>query len=94
MTKKLTLSVEQQTIERAKAYAELEGRSLSNMVEQYLRSLVRHKTQGDNLDTERKNINPKILALWGSVKAPDGVGKNEEIDYKGILGKALEAKHL
>lgn len=40
MTTKLTLTVEKTTIEKAKNYAKNTGRSLSEMVEKYLESIV------------------------------------------------------
>lgn len=39
MTTKLTLTVEKEVIERAKSYAKHSGRSLSELIEQYLRAV-------------------------------------------------------
>jgi len=40
MSAKLTLSIEEEVIEIAKQYAKKQGRSLSNIVEEYLKSIA------------------------------------------------------
>jgi len=40
MSTKLTLSVDKKVIDKAKEYARSNGRSLSNIIEEYLKSLV------------------------------------------------------
>jgi predicted HicB family RNase H-like nuclease len=49
MTTKLTLTVEKDVIERAKSYAKVSGKSLSELIEQYLETL-----------TQENNTQPKI----------------------------------
>jgi len=44
MTTKLTLTVEKDVIERAKFYAKHSGRSLSELIEQYLDSLTQENS--------------------------------------------------
>lgn len=39
MNTKLTLSIEEQVIKSAKEYAKAQGRSLSNIVEEYIKSV-------------------------------------------------------
>ena len=43
MTTKLTLTMDKSVIERAKKYAKREERSLSNLVENYLKALTYEK---------------------------------------------------
>ena len=43
MNTKLTLSIEERVIQQAKEYAKKNGRSLSNIVEEYLKSLAKIK---------------------------------------------------
>ena len=80
MTKKLTLTVEQQIIEQAKSYANKKGRSLSDLIESYLRALVRKEEKEQELSNE-------IKKLMGSVKLP------KEFDYKKELTKSLTEKY-
>ncbi len=40
MTTKLTLTIEQDVIKTAKIYAQKKGRSLSDLIENYLKTLV------------------------------------------------------
>ncbi len=80
MTTKLTLTVEKDIIELAKAYANKKGRSLSDLIENYLKSLVQK-------DTTQNTLSPNVKKLLGSVKAPKG------FDYKKELGIALSKKY-
>ncbi len=84
MSTKLTLTVDKAIIEAAKKYAKSNGRSLSNIIEEYLKSLVQNKT--DNSDFE---ISPLVQSLWGSVKPLP-----ESMDYKEILAEELTKKYL
>jgi len=84
MQTKLTLTVEQDVIQSAKEYAKNNDRSLSNIVEEYLKSLSNFKSK------DKKTKFSKIVReLKGSVKDPD---KNKS--YKEILQDALIEKHL
>jgi hypothetical protein len=80
MTKKLTLTVEQQIIEQAKSYANKKGRSLSDLIESYLRALVRK-------EEKEQELSPEIKKLMGSVKLP------KEFNYKKELTKSLTEKY-
>lgn len=81
MTTKLTLTIEELVIESAKKYARKKGKSLSELVENYLKSVS--NKEGD--DEER--ISPKILKLRGVIKLP------RDYNYKEDLGKALVKKY-
>jgi len=82
MNTKLTLTIEQTIIEKAKKYANGKGRSLSNLVENYLKAI----TKEDNI--ENNDLTPIVKSLKGTFKAP------KNIDYKKELSKKLTEKYL
>ena len=82
MNTKLTLTIEQQIIAKAKKYAKKKGRSLSDIVENYLKAITREK------DDSEIEITPLVKSLNGSFKAPSG------FDYKKELEKGLSDKYL
>jgi hypothetical protein len=82
MTTKLTLTIDQQVIIKAKHYAKSEGRSLSNIVENYLRAISVEKANND------MEIAPITKSLKGSFKQP------HDFDYKNQLDKQLTEKYL
>ncbi|NUQ24725.1 MAG: hypothetical protein HUU34_12300 [Saprospiraceae bacterium] len=84
MSNKLTLHIESHIIEEAKAYAKLTGRSLSDIVEEYLKSLSIAKSA-----KVEEDIDPLVKSLWGSVKLP-----KEEKSYKELLQDALIEKYI
>jgi hypothetical protein len=73
MTTKLTLTVEKEVIEMAKIYARKNGRSLSDLIENYLKALV----QKQELENE---LSPMTKKLLGSVKAPKNFNYKKEIE--------------
>ena len=80
MTTKLTLTVEKSVIERAKSYAKNTGRSLSEIIENYLTTLT---NENDN-----DQLSPKLKKIVGIITLP------EDFDEKAALRSALEKKHL
>jgi len=82
MNTKLTLTIEQAIIEKAKAYAKEKGRSLSDIIENYLKAITKEQT-----DSEIK-ITPIVKSLKGAFKAP------LSFDYEKELTKALKDKYL
>ncbi len=82
MNTKLTLTIEQSIIERAKKYARQRGRSLSDIIENYLKVVTKDTTEADI------EITPLTKALRGSFKAP------VDFDYKKELTKGLSEKYL
>lgn len=80
MTTKLTLTVEKDIIELAKSYASKKGRSLSDLIENYLKTLVQK-------DNDKNDLSPNVKKLLGSVKAPSN------FDYKKELENALSKKY-
>ena len=82
MNTKLTLTIEQDVISKAKKYAKEKNRSLSNIIENYLKSLTKEEAK-----TEVK-LSPLVKSLKGSFKMP------ADFDYKKELRKGLEEKYL
>lgn len=83
MNTKLTLTIEKEIIERAKNYAKDKNRSLSDIIENYLKTLT---------DKERKEkdtkLHPMVASLRGSFKMP------KNMDYEKELKNRLEEKYL
>jgi uncharacterized protein (DUF3820 family) len=82
MNTKLTLTIDDTIIERAKSYAKDKGRSLSDLIENYLNAITREQQKSDI------EITPIVKSLKGSFKAPEG------FDYKKELVKGLSEKYL
>lgn len=80
MTTKLTLTIEQDVIKTAKSYAQNKGRSLSELIENYLKTLVSKEKNKDELS-------PRVKRLVGAVKLP------KDFDYKKELENAIAKKH-
>ena len=81
MTTKLTLTVEETVIKKAKLYAKHTGRSLSELIENYLETLTE-----DNKNNEQ--LSSKLKKIAGIVKLP------ADFDEKKELSAYLENKHL
>jgi hypothetical protein len=79
MSKKLTLSVEEDLIRFAHTYSEQTGISISSIFEQYLQKLRE--------TTMNQNLNPLLKALYGSFK------KNP-IPSKSDLKKYFHEKNI
>lgn len=82
MNTKLTLTIEQTIIEKAKKYANNKGRSLSDIIENYLKVITKED------DDEKTELTPIVKSLKGAFKAP------EDFDYKKQLTKRLKEKYL
>ncbi|HRG58029.1 MAG TPA: DUF6364 family protein [Bacteroidia bacterium] len=81
MTTKLTITIDHSVIATAKKYAKNQGKSLSAIIENYLKSIsTKEKTD--------EKISPKILKLMGSLSLP------EDFDYKKELSENLSKKYL
>ena len=81
MNTKLTLTIEQSLINKAKRYAKGKGRSLSDIVENYLKVITKEE------NTNVIDPTPIASSLRGSFKAPI------DIEYKKELSKALSKKY-
>lgn len=82
MITKLTLTIEKSVIQKAKKYAKKRERSLSDIIENYLKAITE-----DEL-SEEIEITPLVKSLKGSFKAPI------DFDYKKELTNALSDKYL
>lgn len=82
MQSKLTISLDKELIEEAKAFAKQKGRSLSAMIESYLKVVVENESPSDN------KLSPTLKKLKGSVNLPD-----EGFDYKREIQKTLSKKY-
>ena len=81
MNTKLTLTIEQTIIEKAKSYAKETGRSLSSIIENYLKAITTaHKIE--------EEISPLVKSLRGSFKV------SEPFNYKDELTERLSEKYL
>ncbi len=80
MTTKLTLTIEDKVISSAKKYAQKKGKSLSHLVENYLKAI-------SVKETVNPSISPKVSKLMGIIKLPD------DFDYKAELTNALFKKY-
>ncbi|RTE55316.1 hypothetical protein EHW67_01745 [Arenibacter aquaticus] len=83
MNTKLTLTIEREIIERAKKYAKEKNRSLSDIIENYLKILTKEEQ-----NHKSKKLNPVVESLKGSFKMP------KNMDYKKELKDRLEKKYL
>lgn len=80
MNTKLTLTIEEAVVVRAKQYAKMQGRSLSDLIENYLKAITQ-------AEAKTSRTTPITDALRGSIKDP-GVK-----DYKSLLTEELEKKY-
>jgi hypothetical protein len=77
MPVKLTLSVEKNVIERAKRFSRRQHKSLSKLVEGYLRELT-------SVPSGREDISPKVAALSGVIP-PGAIRGERRGDYSDFL---------
>jgi hypothetical protein len=82
MDTKLTLNIDKDIARRAKSYAKNEGRSLSDLVENYLKLLTK------NASIEESEFTPRVKSLLGCVNLPD------DFDYKKEISEYLTKKYL
>lgn len=82
MNTKLTLTIEQSVIEKAKIYAKEKERSLSDLIENYLKALTNDTAQNEI------ELTPIVKSLKGSFNAP------KSSDYKKDLVDRLSEKYL
>jgi hypothetical protein len=80
MTTKLTLSIDDQVIDAAKKYAKVKGKSLSGLVENYLKSIT-------STHYAASGISPRVQKLMGSIQLP------KHFDYKSEIKIAIGKKY-
>jgi hypothetical protein len=81
MTTKLTLTIDDSVIHSAKKYAAANKRSVSDMVENYLKTLTTNKIEEDS-------IAPEVRKLRGILKV------SKDFDYKKELQNEIIKKHM
>ena len=82
MDKKLTLSLNQRIIEKAKEYAKSNKTSLSKMIEAYFDSLTSNQEIVDEI-----KATPLVESLCGVIELP------KDFDYREARTKYLENKY-
>ncbi len=82
MNTKLTLTIEENVIVKAKNYARKKNRSLSNLIENYLKAIANEDV------VEESETTSIVNSLKGSFKMP------KDFDYKMELSKRLSEKYL
>ncbi len=84
MSNKLILTIDKSVIKKANTYAKAKGYNLSDLVEEYLKSITKEDKEIDNIQ-----LSPITKSLYGSVKIDDS-----NLDYKKILADEIFKKHL
>jgi hypothetical protein len=84
MDTKLTLKLDKFVIDKAKAYASTHKRSLSRIIESYLRSLT---TKNDPKDSDDIEISPFVKSIATGITIP------ADFDYKKEYGDYLTRKY-
>jgi len=82
MDAKLTLSIDKDVARKAKVYARSKGRSLSDLVENYLKLMTK------NSAVEDSEFTPRVKSLLGCITLP------EDFDYKKEIADYLTKKYL
>lgn len=82
MDTKLTLSLDESVIKKAKVFAKKNHTSLSQIIEHYLADLTRKEKATDDME-----ISPLVKNLSGVLQLPD------KFDYKADRTKYLEEKY-
>jgi len=83
MHAKLTLSVDEDVIAQAKVFAKKQGKSLSAIIENYLKLMTHSEPKKDE-----KPLSGSLKKLAGSLKVPD------DFDYKEVITQALMEKYM
>ena len=84
MLAKLTLTIEQSVIEQAKEYAQKKNRSVSRIVEEYLKNIVTNHDIGTSFSKMKSPITDSI----------SGMSHDNGKSYKDMLCEALQDKYL
>ena len=82
MDTKLTLTIEKDVIDKAKDYAKKKGRSLSDLIENYLKMII-HSKEKEKTD----EITPLVKLMMGNFKVP------ENFDDKQALVDGINKKY-
>ena len=74
MTTKLTLTIDDSVINSAKKYALKKGRSLSNIIENYLKTISAK-------EEKEEKLSPKVMKLMGSINLPEDFDYKKDLDF-------------
>lgn len=83
MATKLTLYIDEEIVEKAKTYAQKEGKSISKIFENYMKLLI-----DKNENQPEIKISKRLKSLQGSIKV------GQDFDYKKELQSILSEKYL
>jgi hypothetical protein len=84
MDAKLTLTIEKSVVEKAKIYVKERKHSLSNLIENYLKSITA------DVAPNKTELTPIVKSLKGAVKVPE----NFDYDYKKLMDEIRTEKYL
>lgn len=82
MSTKLTLSIDETVVAEAKEYAKESGKSLSKIIEGYLRGLNSKQKK-----SKKEDLPPLLKRLHGCIKSDD------QRDYKEIIAEEIYKKY-
>jgi hypothetical protein len=68
----LTLTIEKRVVQKARVYARQTGRSLSQLIENYLETITEENNEG-------KQMSPKLKKIVGIVKLPADFDEKKEL---------------
>ncbi len=83
MNTRLTLTIDEKIINKAKIYARKKGSSLSGIVENYLKAVTKN-----SVNDTYQDLSPLVKSLKGSFSTSSG------FDYKKELKDELRKKYL
>ena len=86
MIAKLTLTIDKQVVDKAKTYAKKKNRSVSKLVEEYLKTISSNDIAASTTQTTKADITEKITGMFKREY------KGQE--YKDILEDALLEKNI
>ena len=86
MIAKLTLTIDKQVVDKAKTYAKKKNRSISKLVEEYLKTISSNDIASSTTQTTKADITEKITGMFKKEY------KGQE--YKDLLEDALLEKNI
>jgi len=86
MIAKLTLTIDKQVVDKAKTYAKKKNRSVSKLVEEYLKTISSNDIASSTNQTTKADITEKITGMFKKEY------KGQE--YKDLLEDALLEKNI
>ncbi len=89
MQKKLTLTIDQRVVEQAKQYAKRRHRSVSRMVEEYLRRISTDESEETEFTADGSNKSSLTDSITGMFSS-----EYHGQDYDQVLEDALMEEHL